>query len=236
MTEKELKRRIKESFVFPESEREKTFIKAYEQRSMQLSEIVFDELKFMGWKSLLSGAVFCLMLLSAANEGNTSFMWTLASSLPLFALLLTFTAGRSERFGMAELEASSRFSLRFIRAVRMLIIGSASLILIFVSTLIVRKNVDGQLLTILCFLAAPYLINVFSCLIITRKRHMNDDLVICAVCTVISCLIPGLVKALNLFVLLSNGVALALLSVVLILTIRESVLYVQNGKHIEWNC
>ena len=53
MTDKEIKNMLKKAYVVSETEKEKQFIRKYEERALQLSSIIKMELRYMGLKSIL---------------------------------------------------------------------------------------------------------------------------------------------------------------------------------------
>lgn len=235
VSRRQLKKQIRSAYAFDASRGEKDFIRQHEQRSLQLWDIIMDELKFMGWKSILSGTFLCIILIFVSRNNEPASVWSMSSFLPLLALLLTVVLGRSERYKMSELEASCRFSLRFVRTVRMFIVGIASLLIVFLGTYAVSRGQGGSFIVAMYHVACPYLLNVFACLLITRKWHSKEDLFACAGATFITCLIPSMVNALHLGVALADTEAAILLILLLSMTVIESVLYVKEGDKVIWN-
>lgn len=228
---------LKTAYSLNESDSEKQFIRAYEEKHMQLWEVVKVEFGFMGIKSALA-ALILLIVLFAASFNNTEYgLWCVSSMLPLFAMLVAFIIGSSERYEMDELESACRFSLSFVRMVRMLIIGVISLVLLALCIAIIQRNSAETLIVIICCVSCPYLLNIFGCLFITRKIHNKEDIFACAGITCFTCLLPTLVKARILRMFMSAcdlwaGIALLL---IIILTVRESIIYVQEGDKKIWN-
>ena len=72
MTNRELKSQLKTAYVFDESKEEAAFIRAHEQRSLHLWDIILDEFRFLGWQSILSGVILCAMLLLVSMHDRTS--------------------------------------------------------------------------------------------------------------------------------------------------------------------
>lgn len=235
MTNRELKKLLKTSYRFSPSNSERSFIREHEQSSMQLLTIIKTEFRFMGWKSAFSGLVLLLVMIGISKGDVNDVTWFISGMLPLAGLLLLAMIGSSERYKMDELEASCRFSLHFVRMVRMLIIGVLSLGIIMIGTLIAEKSIEGSFMSILCCISIPYLINVFSCLLITRKLHRSDDILFCAGATGISCMVPLMIKMMNLNGLMGHR-GLALITVIIFaLTVRESVIYIKEGEKLTWN-
>ena len=100
MTDKEIKIMLKKAYVVSETEKEKQFIRKYEERALQLSSIIKMELRYMGLKSILTGIVPVALLLMAAGTEDTDMVWVIASFVPACVLTPMVLLSRSERFGM----------------------------------------------------------------------------------------------------------------------------------------
>ena len=237
MKKSSIKKLLKTAYTFNESDSEKQFIRSYEQKSMQLWTVVKTEFRFMGLKSAAFGIVLFIILFVITLGDAKNAMWCVSSILPLFAMLLAIMMGSSERYEMDELESACRFSLSFVRMVRMLIIGACSLSLILLCTFIVHKSAGGQFINTLCCVAFPYLVNVFGCICVTRKIHRKDGIFACAGVTCISCLLPLIfrVKIMNMIKPMGSLGASTVLILILALTVRESIIYIQEGDKKIWN-
>ena len=235
MTDREVKRLLKNAYAITASEKEKVFVKTYERRSRQFLHVLMLELKYMGIKSLFAGAFLCTILFALVRQGDVRVQWTISSILPLFALIFSALFGRSERYGMEEFEAASRFSLRFIRMTRMLILGTISCLLILVCTCILRKFLGISPMITVCFVGFPYLFNVWGSLLITRKWHAKENIYGCMGVTVLSCLMPFVAEFVKLWTYISSITAFLAILILLAVTVRESILYIKEGEDLLWN-
>ena len=234
MTDRELKEKLSSIYNPGQSEKGRQFVRSHEQRSMQLKDIIINEFRFMSRQSVLSGVLLCAVLILVSMHDSTTTLWFLSSFLPLFALLITSVMERSERYGMSELEAACRFSIRFVRMVRMLIIGTASLVLILVSALVARSSEGNSFAVVLCYVSLPYLLNVFSNLLITRKRHTKDDIFFCCGATCFSCLLPTIARALKFSRISDTAAALLIIAAVAAVS-EETIKYIKEENRILWN-
>ena len=231
MTDREIKEALREAYSCPETDREKRFLRMHQRRSLHLGAILKMELRYMGVRSLFTGIVLCLLLLGAVKSGDIDTVWTISAFLPVGAFVPMALLRRSERFGMQELEAASRFSLRFVRLVRMLILGLASLILLLSVSLILKTNlgIGGTELLLVAFF--PYLSSVLGGLMVTRVWHRQENLLgIGAVCTLCG-LLPHLIREWNL----PDGMYLMLFAALILALARESTLFVKESENVIWN-
>ncbi|MGN0416012.1 MAG: hypothetical protein ACI4FX_11060 [Agathobacter sp.] len=235
MTDRELKRLLKNAYTVTASEKEEAFMKTYERRSRRFWNVLVLELKYMGSRNFLAGVFLCTLLFFLARQGDVRVKWTISSILPLFALVLSALVGRSERSGMEELEAASRFSLRFIRMTRMLILGTISFLLILVCTCILRKFLGISPMITVCFVGFPYLFNVWGSLLITRKWHAKENIYGCVGITFLSCLMPVIAEYIKLWSYTNSIIAFLAMLILLVGTVRESILYIKEGEDLSWN-
>ena len=234
MTDREVKRLLKNAYTVTASEKEEAFVKTYERRSRRFWYVLMLELKYMGIKSLFAGVLLCTVLFALARQGDVRVQWTISSILPLFALILSALFGRSERYGMEEFEAASRFSLRFIRMTRMLILGTISFLLILVCSCVLKKYIGIRPMITVCFVAFPYLFNVWGSLLITRIWHAKENIYGCVGVTVLSCLMPLIAEFIKLWTYVSDIMAYLAMLILLAVTVRESILYIKE-EDLSWN-
>ena len=235
MTDREVKRLLKNAYTVTASEKEEAFVKTYERRSRQFLPVLMLELKYMGIKSLFAGVFLCMTLFALVRQSDVRVQWTISSILPLFALILSALFGRSERYGMEEFEAASRFSLRFIRMTRMLILGTISFLLILVCSCVLKKYIGIRPMITVCFVAFPYLFNVWGSLLITRIWHAKENIYGCVGVTVLSCLMPLIAEFIKLWTYVSDIMAYLAMLILLAVTVRESILYITEGGDLSWN-
>ncbi len=235
MTDKELKEVLENAYLLPDTEKEKAFVRKYEQRSLRLSEIIKMEFLYMGVKSILAGVVLTVMLLTAAQTGDTEMVWIFASFVPMYALIPMLLLSRSERFGMDELEASSRFSLRFIRIVRMFILGIISMAMLSAAGIILRLAAAASFSEQMILIVFPYLISVYGAMLVTRKWRGKENVFgVLAVCAFAG-LLPFVIRPVKLSGQLSDGVFLPVIVLLLLAFIRECMLYVKESENLSWN-
>lgn len=162
-------------------------------------------------------------------------MWIMSSIIPALVLLPVTAIGRSERCGMEELEAASRFSLRFVRLMRMPILGCISLVLIAAVSCYLKVQLQISISEILYFVGFPYLITVWGCMLITRKWHAKENIYGCIGVTVLSCILPFIADTLKLRSIIPEYAAYAALLVVFVVTVKEMIMYVKESEDLSWS-
>lgn len=235
MTDRELKKQLKNAYSFEESNSSKTFIRKHEQRGMHIGEIMLLETKYLGLRSAGCGLALCLMLFLIAKIESVHSMWMLSSMLPICVLACITAIDKSERYGMGEFEATSRFSLRMIIATRMMILGIFSLVIITLGTVVIKSVFDIGLLQVLSCICLPYLLNIMGCLIVIRRWHASENIYGCCGVTFAACLIPYFIEKSEYLSSVSQGWMGAVMALVLIVTIIECILYFRESENLSWN-
>ena len=235
MNDKELRMLLKDSYVLPETEKRKLFIRKYEKRSPQLFSIIKMEFRYMGLKSILTGAVLIALMLIATRTADTDIVWSISSFVPACALIPMILLSRSERYGMEELEAVSRFSLRFIRIVRLFILGIFSMVLLLSLGIILWVTKIASVMDNMVLIVLPYLVSTYGAMLITRKWHGKENIFgVLAVCSFCG-LLPNVIKTFQQSTQSSNFIFLMLLAILLGAVIRECILYVKESENLSWN-
>lgn len=235
MTDRDIKKMLSKAYASKETNKENKFIHKYEKRSRRIWDVFKIEIRYMGIQSVLVGMLLCLLFVLVAHMDDINLMWTVSSLIPIGAAVPLFLLSRSERYGMDELEAASRFSLRFVRFVRLFIIGIVTLIL-FVATGVILKsisvatNIDYMIIVVI-----PYLITDFGAMLITRKWHSKGNVLgIAAVC-MLGCIIPFIIKEIRMTNHLPD-ITYGIITVILLVAVcRECILYVKESENLSWN-
>ena len=235
MTDREIKEMLKNAYTLSESQNEKRFVRKYEKRSLQILEIIKLEIRYMGVQSIMSGMVFTVLMWMIAKTENMDLIWAVSSMIPVCAMVPMILLSRSERNGMFELEASTRFSLRFVRLVRMFIVGIITMGL-FIALGIVLKAIailSGE--DYLIMVVIPYLVSDLGAMSVTRKWHRKDNVIgIFALCIFCSFL-PHAIRGIRIAGQLPDVFIGIVIIMLVALVIRECILYVKESENLSWN-
>lgn len=235
MTDREIRKMLKQAYVSSETEKEKIFLRRYEKRSLQLMRIIKMESRYMGLRSVCAGLVLCVLLYALTRNHDPEMAWALASLIPIGALIPMMLLSRSERYGMDELEAVTRFSLRYIRIVRMFLVGIFSMLLLTVAGMVLQAASIGKSAEWMAFVTVPYLISTYGSMLVTRKWHSRDNIFgVLAVC-LFSGMLPFAIRMASLSGLVTGQTTLLLIAVLLAAIFREAGLYVKESEDLSWN-
>ena len=235
MTDKDVKKMLKDAYRISPSVREEEFLRKHRKRSMRIPDILRLEIKYMGVRSAASGALVLLLLGLLSFSKSPELIWYVSGLLPVVGLLLLSELGKSERYGMQELETASRFSLRFIKSIRIFLMGCATLIIVIATSVVLRGKTGFDFLTILGLIGTPYMLSAWGNLLITRRWHDKENIYGCLAVAFATCLLPALLEKAIRFQVIQPFVVVSLFVVVSALTVRESILYIREREDLSWN-
>lgn len=136
---------------------------------------------------------FFLAALLLVQQWGREAVWVVAAFAPLLALSMVTEGNRSARFGMEELELSTRFSLKTVILARFGILGTGNLLLVglvvplalcFVADPKEMDELSGFWEIAACLLV-PFLFTTFACLAVVRRFRGSEGGWICCGITVL---------------------------------------------------
>ena len=174
-----MKRLLKECFAAPKPEKKREFIASLPSPDVSIMDFLLSQAAYIPkWIWSLSALIFAVALVGAGFLKN-DMLWCISACMPLLALAPVTESGRSERWGMAELEMSSRFSLRSVLLARLGILGLADLLLFFLLLPLAYMNGDKPLFETGVYMLCPYLLTVFLGLWASRRAQGREAAWLC---------------------------------------------------------
>jgi hypothetical protein len=177
---KELKNALKESFEAPAPIRKKEFLRSIQKPSISIFQFVGTQTAYIRkWVWGISALIFAVALIGAEYM-ERDMLWCISAFMPLLALSVLTESGRSETYGMAEFELSTRFSLKSVVLARLGILGVANLALFCLLVPFAYMNNGANILQTGVYMACPYLLTAFGGLWAVRKIHGKEATYLCA--------------------------------------------------------
>ena len=170
--EKEL---LKQMFTAPEPKRKRAFLRSLPHQEAGIGTLLISQAAFIRkwvWavSFLLFGSVVWL-----AQYTEQECIWVLSAVMPFGALLLILEFARSAAYGMAELEMTSRFSLRMVLLARMSMLGAAQLLGLIPAAIVLGT----KLFTSGVYILVPYLLTAVLGLIVVRRLPGRENMYVC---------------------------------------------------------
>ena len=235
MTDKELKQLMKNAYILSESDKSQRFIKEHEKRSRQLADVIKNEFHYMGIKSILAGLVICGLFMAVAVKGDENMMWIMSSMLPICSLIPLIHILRSGRYGMCELEAASRFSLKFIRLIRMFILGIFSSVVILGGSIFLRKIWICGMLDIVIYMLFPYFVSIWGSLFIARKWRGKESEVGVPLICIATGFLPTIIRELRNVHITPDYMYMILSVMIMVAAVRECIEFMNERSDLSWN-
>ena len=174
-----MKMQLKEYFEAPEPEKKREFMAGLPSQDVSIMDFLLSQGAYIPkWVWGLSALIFALALIGAGYL-KKDILWCVSACMPLPALAFVAESGRSETWGMAELEMSSRFSLRSVLLARLGILGLADLLLFFLLLPLAYMNGEKTLFETGVYMLCPYLLTVFLGLWASRRVQGREGAWLC---------------------------------------------------------
>lgn len=172
---KQEKEMLKQMFAAPEPQRKRAFLWSLPRQKAGLGTLLFSQAAFIRkwvWavSFLLFGSVVWL-----AQYTKQECIWMLSAVMPFGALLLILEFARSAAYDMAELEMTSRFSLRTVLLARMSMLGAAQLLGLIPAAIVL----EAQLFTSGVYILVPYFLTAVLGLVVVRHLPGRENMYVC---------------------------------------------------------
>ena len=163
------KSELHRGFATPPPARKREFLRQFTPPQTSLADVLLSQLGYIrAWVWVVSGTIYAaaaLMLLAQSPY----LLHMLSACAPLLALTIVTESSRSVRCGMAELELSTRFSLKTVVLARLIPLGC-----IHPLGLLLLSFGFGRPFAAILYSIAPFLLTAFLGLSITRKYRSHE--------------------------------------------------------------
>ena len=236
MRNSELKGLIKNAYGI-EASRKDEFIKKYRQRELNCGELLCMQLQYMGAQLTAIGGYALAMLLGTLTDIDADLAKVFAVLAPLAALFALTGLGKSRKYGMEEIEMSSRFSLRTIKIIRLAIIGFAGLAVMLAASCALKAVTGMSLFVSFAAAGVPYLVTTFLCMLLIRRWHSPKNIYGCVV--IAACVCAAMFGGIDVLECCWTGLCRAALPGVFLisaaLTAAEACRYIKESEELQWN-
>ncbi len=185
----EIRKALQEAYEAPKPQHKKEFIRMLEKPQLSTYSFMLQQISYIRKRVwILSILISALAVVSISYVGKEA-IWMIASMMPFIALCAITESARSVTYGMAELEMSSRFSLKSIVLARLVIIGVSHLMVFCILVALIGKNAVIPLTRTGLYLLVPYLLSSVLGLWAVRRFQDIDATYLCMVTSSIVCVL-----------------------------------------------
>lgn len=191
MTDRELKKMIASAYEVEPSHDKAAFLKQYRTRELHIWDVLCQQSKGIGLVNLIVSLLVLFIIWQILLQSDSSDILEFArmsSLIPAIAVAAISGMGRSEKYGMDELEMSTRFSLRTVLSARLIVVGVIDITAFILLMIIFGQCTDIGMLQALMVLTIPYLLTAWGCMLITRKMHSSKEIGVCFAYGMMVCL------------------------------------------------
>ncbi len=180
---KELKHQIILAYGVPRPLQKEYFIHNLNYPKTRWYDFLFCQFAYIRKRVwVISFSLFLAILLFAATpqKSDITLLWGASAVFPFLAMTAVTETVRSAIFGMAELEMTTRYSLRSILLARMGMIGVGNLVLLFIVIPILSGKANMSFIKIGIYLLVPYLLACFLSFAVINRIRTKDFSYYCA--------------------------------------------------------
>lgn len=236
--DKKLKQALKQNFIPPSPQKKDDFLSYLTYPKATFSEVLFSQIGFIRKRVWFA---FTLLLVLAFTSTNylpldENIVSIISAMLPIFSLVAITEIYKSTAYNMTEMEIACKYDLSKITLMRLSILGTVGIILLFVYVLTVSNN-DLGLIRNIVYLAVPYLLSTNISLVVISKLKSKDTGYVCnAVCLGVSAGVMVLQNACN-FIYSLDYVAIWTISFILLIALLgvNLVIFRKSQEELQWN-
>ncbi len=185
---RQMEKLLRLAFQAPPPEKKRSFLRSHPRKAKSGWEVFLlsqlGSIRKRVW--CLDAAALALALLGGRFIRG-DILWVTSAMLPLLAVAVVSESGRSQRCGMAELEQSSRFSLKNVVLARLWLVGGVNALVFLAVTGLVSRYLVSDFITTGIYVLCPYLLTSCLALFVSRRfRGREGDYLYLAIGVMVS--------------------------------------------------
>lgn len=190
----ELKRALQDAFCAPAPEKKQAFLNSVPCPKISYGQFLLTQAAYIRkWVWAVSAVIFLIALIyGQLLERNV--LWVLSTIIPFLAISAIIESIRSEVYGMAELEMTSRFSLRSVVLARMGVLGVVHFGVLCLITIVGYRAGGANLFQTGVYLFVPYLLTDAVGLWLVRKVRGKEAVYASIGVAVIIGIVPAFIR------------------------------------------
>lgn len=237
MTNREMKKMIREAYHVEPLDRK--FAAKYQKREMNMFDLLWQQAEHIGKLNAIIAVIIIAAFIMYIQVEEVEDPYTLArvsAMIPVIGVVALAGVNRSEKYGMDELEMSTRFSLRTVKLARLVVVGIVDVVVLGIAAAAI--DIQGQIgpAQAVMLVMLPYLATAWGCLAITRKIHSRRDIYACwgwAACIAFICGVSDEEVAWSSVITGGTGTLVIFAGLIVLIGIEISRMI--KGENIEWN-
>ena len=192
---KNIKAALGEAFEAPAPERKREFLRSVKKPGISNASFMLSQVSYirkLTW--ILSAAIFAVLIFMSRYV-SADLLWTLTACMPFVAMIAVSENMRSNIYNMAELEMTTRFSLKSVVFARMAIIGAFHFVLLVVLMIFAGHNASVSYAQMGVYLLVPYMMTAVISLGVARRLRGAEVNYVCMGIAVMVCVLNVAVQS-----------------------------------------
>lgn len=186
---REMKQALREAFAAPPPQNKNRFLRSVTQPKIGFWEFVLVQAAYIGRQVWVLSFLVLLAALLGVRFLQRDLLWILTALMPYLAVTAVTEQVRSESCGMAELEVTTRFSLKSVLLARMTLVGLVHGLVLALLMLLGRQEL-AVMARVGVYLLVPYLLTTVSGLWLTRRLRSQEAVYGCLAIAVVVSVLP----------------------------------------------
>ncbi len=235
-----LKQGIKHMYDAPLPKQKQEFLRNFNYPKTRWRDFLCSQLGYIRKHTWIVSIVLFLAIQLLGNLSkldNRLALWVVSALMPFLTLITVTEVARSAVFGMAEIEMSSRYSLRCILLARMGILGTGNLVLLFLILPVLSGKSGLELIKTGVFLLVPYLLTCFLSFALVNRFRTGEIYFYCAGTAVLVSAAEILFNSIWSYLYQQRYFPAWMIVVALLLAVsyREIQKFMKNTEELTWN-
>ena len=165
---------LREAFAAPPPLKKEAFLRRLDRPRISTAEFVLTQAAYVNRRSWLISVLVYGAAVAGAMVLELETVWAISALTPLLALALVSECRRSERYGMAELEMTTRFSLRSVILARLGLLGAENLAALCLLVPVGARSSRMGMVQAGLYIAVPFLLTAFLALWVEQRLRGQE--------------------------------------------------------------
>ena len=185
----DIKRILEGSFVAPEPKRKEEFFREIDRTPISIFDFVKLQISYIRKRVWILSVIVMMLSIVSKKYVGVDCIWVISAMMPFVAVSMVSENNRSEIYGMAELEQTSRFSLKSVMYARLVIVGVSHLMFLSFIIPFVGNGILMPHMQIGIYILVPYLLASTMGVIAVRRNRGKENSYYCfGISCMVSCL------------------------------------------------
>ena len=185
----DIKQVLESSFAAPEPKRKEEFFREIGRTPISTFAFMKLQISYIRKRVWILSILVIMLSIASKKYVGTDCIWVISAMMPFVAVSMVSENNRSEIYGMAELEQSSRFSLKSVMYARLVVVGISHIMLLSFIIPFIGNGVLTPYVQIGIYILVPYLLASTLGLTAVRRNRGKETSYYCfGISCMVSCL------------------------------------------------